>query len=332
MPDNALARRLITIPTVVTLFLAVTALSPVLVLVGGAVDAARWLLNRKPLVTLRSLAFLWLYLLGQLWALGALLATALLPPASKARVTYKLQEIWAGWNLNALKYLFAIEIDVTGSDAILPGPIVVLSRHASMVDTLLPARLIAKPSGLRLRYVLKKELLADPALDIAGNRVPNAFIDRTSREASERLAIKELAHDLGSDEGVLIYPEGTRFSERKLRRIQRRAPAGNGTVATITKRLRHVLPPRPGGTLALLDATMADVVVLAHRGLEGLATVREIWSGNLVGSRIDVSIWRVPRSSVPQARADRVEWLYRLWAEVDDWVTSMDPFVGEAPA
>jgi 1-acyl-sn-glycerol-3-phosphate acyltransferase len=332
MPDNPIARRLITIPTVVALFLAVTAFSPFLVVIAAAIDLTRRLANRRASMALRALAFLWVYLLGQLWALATLLATAVLPREQKLEATYRLQDKWAAWNFTALQRLFSLEIELEGGDAILPGPIIVLSRHASMVDTLLPARLIARPSGLKLRYVLKEELLADPALDIAGTRLPNAFIDRRSRETSEQASIKHLAEDLRPDEAILIYPEGTRFSESKLRRSQRRGAAESGAVGEVVASLRKVLPPRPGGTLALLDATTADIVVMAHRGLEGLATVREIWSGDLVGSQIDVSLWRVPRSTVPTSRSERVEWLYRLWAEVDDWVVSAGPLVDEAPA
>lgn len=324
MPDNPIARRLITVPSVLVLFLAVTALSPLLTVGAGAIDVSRWLVSQGRFIALRSLAFLWVYLLGEIWALIALLATAPLPAGPKVAATYRLQDRWAGWNLRALQTLFSLQIEVEGRDEIVPGPIVVLSRHASIVDTLLPARLIVRSAGIKLRYVLKKELLADPALDIAGNRLPNAFIDRTSRESSERTVIRDLATGLGPDDGVLIYPEGTRFSEAKLRRSKKGVAAGSGSVGKVTSGLRRVLPPRPGGTLALLDATVADIVVMAHRGLEGLATVGEIWAGNLVGSRIDVALWRVARSSIPASRSERVEWLYRLWADVDDWVASHD--------
>ena len=33
-----------------------------------------------------------------------------------------------------------------------PGPILLLSRHASMIDTMLPARYVVKPHGIKLRY------------------------------------------------------------------------------------------------------------------------------------------------------------------------------------
>ncbi|MFP3881504.1 MAG: 1-acyl-sn-glycerol-3-phosphate acyltransferase [Actinomycetota bacterium] len=326
MPDKPLARRLITVPTVITLFIAVTVLSPLLVLVGVAIDLSRWLATRKPWVSVRVLAFLWVYLLGEVWAVAALAATAPLGRAGMG-ATFRLQGLWAAWNLRALQSLFSVELEVEGADSLIPGPVIILSRHASMVDTLLPARLVAN-GGLRLRYVLKKELLADPALDIAGNRLPNVFIDRASREGAGLASIRDLAAGMGPSEGILIYPEGTRFSETKLRKHQRRIGDDEGTVAAAVRAFRRVLPPRPGGALALLEASDADVVVLAHRGLEGLATVAEIWRGGLVGSTIEIALWRIPRADVPPTRPDQVEWLHRVWGDIDRWVVSREPDPG----
>jgi 1-acyl-sn-glycerol-3-phosphate acyltransferase len=319
MPSNAITRRVITITVVIVLLVVVTALAPILVLASGAVDAIRMLAGGKSWVTLRALAFSWVYLVGEVWAVVALLGTAPLPRQTKIALTYRLQQAWAGWNLRALQALFGLEIVVEGAEAGQHGPVVVLSRHASLVDTLLPATIISKQGGIALRYVLKRELLADPALDLAGNRLPNVFIDRAAADASARAAIRRLARDLGPDDGVLIYPEGTRFSEAKLRRLQGKAGSRPGA-----PEFRSVLPPRPGGTLAILEATDADVVVLAHHGLEGLATVREIGAGDLVGSRISVRMWRVDREEIPTGRAERVEWLHALWTEIDEWVVSME--------
>jgi len=323
MPDNPIARRVITIPAVLALLAVVTVASPALLVIGAIVDLARLAATRRRGMVLRSLAFLWIYLVGEAWALLALLGTSVLAGHKKLDATYALQDRWAAWNLTALRLLFSVEVRVTGENHARPGPIIVLSRHASLVDTLLPARFIARANGMRLRYVLKKELLIDPALDIAGSRLPNVFVDRAAKEAAERQSIKRLAEDLGPRDGVLIYPEGTRFDEAKLRRHQRRHPrADPGSIEHLTSRYRRVLPPRPGGTLALLEASDADVLVFAHRGLEGLATVRDIWRGDLVGSTIDLAMWRVARADIPHSRAERVEWLFRLWADVDEWVRS----------
>ena len=312
---------MLTVPSVVVGFALLTALAPALILVGTMVDLARRTTAGRPAMALRSLAFLWIYLLGELWALATLGVTAPLPPQPRAELTYRLQDKWAGWNLLAMHRLFSVEFDVSGEGAVLPGPIVLLARHASIVDTLLPAQFVARPSGLRLRYVLKKELLVDPALDIAGNRLPNAFVDRAARDLAERAAIEALAASMGPGDGLLIYPEGTRFSPEKLARAQRRS-SGEHESASIVAGLRRVLPPKPGGTLAILDATDADVVVFAHRGLEGLATLKDIWRGDLVGSRVEIVMWRVPHDQIPATRPERTEWLYRLWAEVDAWVVS----------
>lgn len=314
MPANPIVRRLLSVTTMTGLFLVVTVLSPLLFVAAGLIDVARRMTGAGPVVAVRVLAFMWVYLLGELWALLALLVTAPLPRGPKVALTYRLQDKWVGWNLYALTRIFALEISVEGQETASPGPVVILSRHASIVDTLLPALLVARPTGLRLRYVLKDELLADPALDIAGNRLPNVFIDRTSRDASVRTQIRDLASGLGPRDGVLIYPEGTRFSAEKLKRIQARS----GTAS----RFQNVLPPKPGGTLALLDATDADVVVLAHRGLEGLATIPDIWRGSLVGSTISVRLWRIPRTKIPLPRTDRVGWLSGVWADVDEWVST----------
>lgn len=298
-------------------FLTVTVLSPLLALGAVVVDVARYVTSRKPWMAIRASSFLWVYLAGELWALLALAVTAPLPRALKTKATYALQESWTGWSLAAVVRLFDLRVEVEGAEAVPPGPILVISRHASLIDTLLPAQIISKPHGVALRYVLKKELLADPALDLAGNRLPNAFISRSGGGGADVAAIRRLGSGLSSKEGVLIYPEGTRFSKAKLERIVERAGGGAGSIA-----FRSVLPPRPAGTLALLESSDADVIVMAHHGLESLSSVADAWSGELVGSTISVRLWRVPREVIPSDREGRLEWLLEVWGEVDDWVTA----------
>ncbi len=325
MLDNPIARRSITVPAAIVSFVVLTVLSPFAFALASLVDVSRALVASRPWVATRGVLFLWVYLLGEMWALLAILFTVPLPLEPKQRITFELQGAWARWNLAALQRIFSVRIVVEGVDAARRGPILLLSRHASLVDTLLPAHLVANPFHIRLRYVLKRELLIDPALDIAGNRLPNHFVDRSGSESGDELsAIRELATDLTPDEGVLIFPEGTRFSERKRQTYVRRLVSSNGDFAEIAAGYEAVLPPRPGGTLALLDASEADVVVLAHHGLEGLATLREIWNGRLVGQTISARLWRIPRAAIPTDRSQRVEWLFRVWAKVDQWVVARE--------
>ena len=86
-------------------------------------------------------------------------------------------------------------------------------------------------------------------------------------------------------------------------------------------KLRHTLPPRPGGTLALLEAAPGcDVLFLVHRGLEGLVSLRDIWRGGLVGLTLEVALWREPAASLPTTPEARREWLWARWQRLDDWL------------
>ena len=65
----------------------------------------------------------------------------------------------------------------------------------------------------------------------------------------------------------------------------------------------------------------ADLLVIAHRGLEGLAEVTDLLSGSVVGKHVEISIWRIPASEIPAGDARR-KWLFDLWKRVDDFVAA----------
>lgn len=319
---RAWSRRLITIPIVYLLFVLFTLALPIIVIAGAVVDLVRWLASRTPAMTLRGSAFAWAYLLGEAWAIPTLAVIGLLPHERAIEVTYRLQMVWLNWNLNTVRFVFSLRFSTEGDAEIPPAPILVLSRHASIIDTLLPGRYITQPFGIKLRYVLKKELLVDPALDIAGNRLPNVFVERGGDTERELGAIRRLVETMPDTEGVLIYPEGTRYSEAKRIKFADRVAQRGGTVGAIASEYRKVLPPRPAGTLALVAERPMDVVVLAHRGFEGFAEIRDMWSGGLVRSHVQLRFHRIPRAEVPSGEAERTEWLFRLWAEIDDWISA----------
>lgn len=326
MFDNSLMRRLVTTTGVALALILVTALLPVLLALALVVDLVRKLTRGTPFMATRILLFGWAYLIGEVWGLLILAITAVLPEPQSTEATYRLQAAWAAWNFRAVRAIFGLHFVVGGDEDIRPGPIILLSRHASLIDTLLPSWFVTRAHQLRIRYVLKKELLLDPALDIAGNRLPNHFVDRGAGDSEpDKEAIRRLASDLDQDEAVLIYPEGTRYSDAKRERYSRRFSEKKGRVATIAATFRRVLPPRPGGTLAILESCHADVVVLMHRGLEGFARVKDMWRGGIVGSEIRVLFRRIARGDIPRGRNERVAWLFELWQEIDHWVVGEEP-------
>jgi 1-acyl-sn-glycerol-3-phosphate acyltransferase len=274
----------------------------------------------------RSLLFFTFYLGCEVAGIACALALALVGrPGSASDARYfRLQCWWARSLLRGAERLFDLHFEVTGDGSLGEGPLLVFIRHASVADTLLPAVFLSDRHGLRLRYVIKRDLLWYPCLDLVGHRLPNYFVDRKSEQSDREIAgVRRLAEDLRPGEGVLIYPEGTRFSEAKRQRILERMGRSDPAFAIRAKSLRHVLPPRRGGPMALLDvATGADVVFCAHFGFDGVTSFSEFLGGGLVGRRIRVAFWRVRAAAIPAARDARESWLLEQWERVDACVAA----------
>ncbi|MBI5157025.1 MAG: lysophospholipid acyltransferase family protein [Acidimicrobiia bacterium] len=324
MDGRRLRRRLRTVPTHLLLFALVTVLAPVWLVVGLVIDVVRRLVRHRRGMAVRMFAFGWWFLFIEVGGLVALLGHWLAAGfgRDKPRLregSYRLQEWWARRLFGAVVRIFGLTVTVEGLDQVAPGPVIVMMRHASIVDTLLPNVFVTGKARIRLRYVLKKELLADPLLDIAGNRLINHFVDREGDSTAEVKAVMALADGLTDREGVLIYPEGTRFTVARRDRVLAGLGARDTGLAERARRLQRVLPPRPGGSAGLLE-TGHDVVIAAHTGLEPLATIPDAWSGRIVGSHLRIRFQRFPGSSIPQTRRGRVEWLFDRWDEVDAWL------------
>jgi 1-acyl-sn-glycerol-3-phosphate acyltransferase len=313
-----------TVPTHFLLFALVTVLAPVWVIVGGLIDIVRWITGRHHAIAVRIFAFAWWYLFIEVGGLVALVGHWLAAGFGRDKMTmregsYRLQLWWAKHLFGAVVRIFRLTVTVEGLEQAAPGPIIVMMRHASIIDTLLPNVFVTGRAGIRLRYVLKKELLADPLLDIAGNRLINHFVDRSGDSVAEVRAVTALAEGLTDREGVLIYPEGTRFTAARRDRVIAGLGERDTGLAERARRLRRVLPPRPGGSAGLLEFGH-DVVIAAHTGLEPLATIPDAWSGRIVGSHLRIRFQRFDGATIPQTRRGRVDWLFDRWDEVDDWL------------
>ena len=310
-------------------FVLVTALVPVLLLAAAFVDVFRWLRRRKPWVGVRLVAMLWWFLFGEIRALIALLAIWLgtggpfgQGSLRRTRWLYGLRVHWSRSHLGGVRVLFGLRFDVEGQELAGPGPMVIMMRHASIIDNVLPDVFVARRHGIGLRFVVKRELQMIPTIDIGGRWAPTYYARRGSKDTlGEVAALRSLARGLGRHEAILIYPEGTRFTTAKLERAKQVIAQRQPEIAPLAERLKHVLPPRLGGPIALLtDARGVDVVFCGHAGFDGYAHVSDIWSGHLVGKTIHIRFWRHPASTVPEEEAALAAWLYERWHELDDWV------------
>lgn len=314
------ARRAVTFPLYLVLWAGLAALLPGLLALGLLVDG----LSRRTVLA-RFFLFVFVYLslevLGM--ARGALLFVR--HPLGGERFLAKnfaLQSWWAGSLLGAASALYRFRLYVTGQAEATPGPYVLLCRHVSVGDTLLPSAYVSRALGIQLRYVLKRELLWDPCLDIVGQRLPNAFVRRgKGRGEAELQKLRGLCHDLGPTDGVLSFPEGTRFSPAKRQRLLRRlADKGDEAGLVRATALTHTLPPRLLGTLALLETAKTDVVFCAHTGFEGLTRIGDLIRPSMMGRAIRIHFWRVAAQAVPSDEDARTAWLMEQWQRVDQFV------------
>jgi 1-acyl-sn-glycerol-3-phosphate acyltransferase len=129
---------------------------------------------------------------------------------------------------------------------------------------------------------------------------------------------------LDHNDAFVIFPEGGNFTaRRRLTGIARLRERGLEDMARRSEALRHVLAPHPGGvTAALAAAPEADVVWVAHAGLDQLYTITDVWRALPLDHTVRMRWWRVPADEVPHNKDAQLDWLYRWWQRIDDWIES----------
>jgi 1-acyl-sn-glycerol-3-phosphate acyltransferase len=322
-------RRVRGITIEVLLLLLLTLLSPLLTAIAVAVDLVLWLRARKPWMAVRLLAMLWWFLVGELYGLIGLLAVWLASggrdSARRREGVYRVKRRWLRSHLAGIRILFGLRFEIEDLELAGPGPVLVMIRHASIIDNALPDAILGHAHGLGFRFIIKRELQMLPTIDIGGRWVPTLFVRRASGDtAAELERARSLTINLSERDGLLIYPEGTRWTPEKLARAKEIIAERQPEIAPLAEGLNNLLPPRLGGTLALLEgARDADVVIFGHVGLDGFEYISDIWAGGLVGSTVHLKFWRFPAEEIPHQRDQLIAWLYERWQELDDWVGEM---------
>ena len=188
-----------------------------------------------------------------------------------------------------------------------------------MADTVLPLLYFGKARVESLRYVLKQELQYFPCLDIGGNLLPNVFVDRSGADSATAVAaVSELVATAGDEESVLIYPEGTRFTQAKHDALGEKRPQ----LREQLERWPSLLPLRLGGVSAMLANNPGkDLVFLAHVGFEGSANIHDLLGGGWLRQRVILQFWRIPYADIP--KGDATEFLFSEWDKMQGVVNEL---------
>ncbi|HTF46030.1 MAG TPA: 1-acyl-sn-glycerol-3-phosphate acyltransferase [Pseudonocardia sp.] len=284
---------------------------------------------------LRPLRVLWLVVLALVLESVVLMAMFGLWLASGFGVAVRtppfeyLHYQLVGWYLRILfreaTRVLRLNVEVEGPlpDEYLDRPLVVFCRHAGPGDSFLLVNALVNWYAREPRIVLSAALQWDPTIDVVLNRLPNRFISEGGGEHVEK-RVAELATGLDHNDAFVIFPEGGNFTERRrvagITRLRRR---GLHDMAGRSEAMRHVLAPRPGGVVAALAAApAADVVWVAHTGLDHLYTVADVWRALPLDNTVRMRWWRVPAVEVPQGEEAQIDWLYQWWERIDDWIAT----------
>ncbi len=228
------------------------------------------------------------------------------------------------------KRVFRLRIVTQGPtpDAFPGEPLLVCCRHAGPGDSFTLMYALLHWYGREPRVVLKDTLAWDPAISVILSRVPSRFISPNPRAGDDvETQVAELAHGLDANDAFVIFPEGGNFTAaRRERAIQKLRGLGLEAMARRAEGMGNVLAPRPGGVIAALDAAPeADVVLVAHTGLDHLLTVGDLWRELPMDKQLVMRWWRVPREEIPDGREARIDWLFTRWEEIDRWIEEHRP-------
>jgi 1-acyl-sn-glycerol-3-phosphate acyltransferase len=324
-------RRLVLAPAVVvSTFLLVTTI-PLWLLITAALS---------PIVTgrLRPLRLLWVVILHLVMESLMLLELFGLWIASGfgwklrspyfERIHYDIVETYLDVFYREARRVLRLTIEVDGPtpDAFPGEPLLVCCRHAGPGDSFILLHALMSWYRREPRVVLKDTLAWDPAVDVILNRLPSRFISPAPGAGGDDIEreIAALATDLDDNDAFVIFPEGGNFTpRRRIRAIDSLRRRGHDTMADRAERLQHVLAPRPGGVLAALEAAPAeaDILMVAHTGLDHLLTLADLWRALPMDKTITMQWWRIDREEIPTDRDAQIDWLFSWWEHIDGWIS-----------
>jgi 1-acyl-sn-glycerol-3-phosphate acyltransferase len=330
------ARRVFLVPMIVLLTVLFLVLLPI-VTVGQLLAGVSALWGRPVRWrALRIAVFAVVYTIGVCVCLLACLGLWLAAPVPRwrDRARWRARHVRVlrgllGTLLRMAEWVFAFRLRLDsprGDDDGHPGvgrrPLIVLGRHAGPGASFVLVHVLLRRRGRVPRIVLKEQLRLDPALDVLLTRLGCAFIGRSgpAGEAATE-AVRLLAADLGPDDALVIFPEGSDWTPTRHRlAVARLRMRGLRRQAAAAEAMPNVLPPRPAGTFAALrGAPTADVAVFMHTGHDDLLDAASVWRSLPLRRELHMVWWNEPRPEVKDLD-ECARWLNRLWAQIDAWI------------
>lgn len=225
--------------------------------------------------------------------------------------------------MTTLDRVAVIDLAVTAPTLRTDEPALVLSRHAGAGDSLLMVYVITHWLRRIPQVVLKRELLWDPAMDLALGRLDAYFVRGDGVTPDQRAAeLGAFADRIEPPDATLLFPEGRNWTpNRHAEELREAEQEGEDDRAAWLRRNPRVLSPRATGVRRILAARPdIQVVIAGHQGLEDLMSVAAIWR-SLPLHRV----LRIDLRTVEAPADEHVEnWLHAEWERLDAWTDALD--------
>ena len=318
---DSIAKRFILLPAIVLAVPGWILLTPLALAAGVIADLISGL-RRFPL------ARLWIFLGAVILIEWYALTTRVLILLGRTLRIYRrrpqVMGVWAGLLLGAAQRILGFNLRFPEPLEMPAGRLLLLSRHSSGVDAIVPAWLINGPLNRAAHYILKRELSWMPSINLFVPMLGNYFVRRGADTEAELKQISSLAGIALPDSVLVIFPEGTYATEKNRARVRASLERRGETQAVeLADSLNHLLPPKPAGTIALLASRPeADVIVFAHVGLEPLGRFATLRKAVPLQHPVRFHWWHIPREDIPTDPDAQEQWLQQRWLQMDAWVTS----------
>jgi 1-acyl-sn-glycerol-3-phosphate acyltransferase len=334
-------RRLLIFPLMLVLTAVIVVLLPVVALVQAIAALGVVFGRRARWRVLRLWVFAAAYCVGEcLCVLGCLLLWLASPvPRWRDDDRWRARHVRVlGWYLGMLMraaervIAFQLRLECPRGESItLDRPVIVLGRHAGPGASLVLIHVLLREHRRVPKIVLKERLRLDPALGVLLTRIGCAFIGGAGSAAADAAvaAVADLASELTSGDALVLFPEGGDWTPTRhrlaVRRLRRK---GRNTQADAAARMPNVLPPRPAGTFAALQAApAAELAVFMHTGHDALLDVSSIWRALPLRRELHMVWWNEPRPELASEQ-ECSRWLNQTWVNVDAWIQEQGDMAG----
>lgn len=131
---------------------------------------------------------------------------------------YDLITSWSYVFINLAKYICGIRFQVSGLEHIPTKPVIVVSNHQSMWETIFFQILFPRQT-----WLLKKELLSIPFFGWGLSLLEPIAIDRKNSVESLKRFKQQGKAKLDANSWVIVFPEGTRTNSSQIKRFAKSA-------------------------------------------------------------------------------------------------------------